>query len=92
MRFEWDRQKATSNRQKHGVPFAEAVTVFADPLARIHDDPEHSVGEHREVIVGHSARGRLLLVFFTERRDAVRIFSARPATRHERDDYEEGIH
>jgi len=29
--FEWDSDKATSNLAKHGVSFAEAATVFADP-------------------------------------------------------------
>jgi len=37
--FEWDARKATANRNKHGVTFAEAETVFRDPLAAIHDDP-----------------------------------------------------
>ena len=64
------------------------MTVFSDPLARIHDDPDHSESEHREIIVGNSARGRLLVVSFTERADAIRIISARRATRHEREDYE----
>ena len=91
MKFEWDARKATSNLQKHGVAFADAVTVFADPFARIHDDPDHSAQENREIIVGRSARGDLLLVFFTERGEAVRLFSARRPTKLERHDYEEGI-
>ena len=32
--FEWDDEKATENLTKHGVSFSEALTVFADPLAR----------------------------------------------------------
>ncbi len=40
-RFTWDAAKAESNRRKHGVSFEEALTVFGDPLARIHDDPYH---------------------------------------------------
>ena len=87
--FEWDRRKARINSAKHGVSFEEAVTVFADPLARILDDPAHSAGEAREIIVGHPRRQRLLVVSFTERRDAVRIIGARRATRNERDDYQE---
>jgi uncharacterized protein len=86
--FVRDPKKATANGVKHGVTFREAVTVFVDPLARIMDDPAHSIDERREVIVGHSLQGRLLVVFFTERRAAVRIISARQATRHERKDYE----
>lgn len=89
MTFEWDPRKATANHAKHGVPFEEALTVFAGPLARIFDDPEHSKREKREIIVGDSIRRRLLVVCFVERRDCIRIFSARKATRRERQDYEE---
>jgi len=88
-RFTWDPTKAASNPRKHGVSFEEALTVFGDPLARIHDDPFHSDREGREIIVGHSTRGRLLLVHFTERPGVIRLISARRATRHERQDYEE---
>jgi uncharacterized protein len=87
--FEWDDAKAESNLAKHGVSFDEALTVFDDPLAAIFDDEHHSVGERREIIIGHSDRGRLVLVCFVERPDRVRIISARPATRRERTGYEE---
>jgi uncharacterized DUF497 family protein len=87
--FEWDEDKNASNEQKHDVTFEEATTVFADPLAAIFDDEIHSVDEHREIIVGHSVKERLLLVCFTERGDVIRIISARPATKRERRDYEE---
>lgn len=87
--FEWDPRKAAANRAKHGVSFEEAMTVFAAPLARIFDDPGHSRREKREIIVGDSLKGRLLVVCFVERRDRIRIFSARKATKRERRDYEE---
>jgi len=87
--FEWDAGKARANLRKHRVSFAEAVTVFADPLASIHDDPDHSTPEDpRELIVGHSTSGRFLIVSFTERANSVRIISARRGTRRERQDYE----
>jgi uncharacterized DUF497 family protein len=86
--FVWDPKKATANERKHRVGFQEAVTVFIDSLARIHDDPAHSLTERREIIVGHSLQDRLLVVCFTERGTTVRIVSARRATRHERKDYE----
>jgi hypothetical protein len=91
VRFEWDEEKAGANRRKHGVSFEEARTVFDDPLAAIFDDEWHSGGEQREIIIGRSRESRLLLVCFTEEPRAVRIFSARPATRQEQKDYEEGI-
>jgi uncharacterized protein len=92
LEFEWDEDKATSNRQKHRVSFAEAATVFADPLAVIFDDEAHSAEEQREIIIGHSAENHLLLVSFTERAGAIRIISARRATKRERRDYEENPH
>jgi uncharacterized DUF497 family protein len=65
--FEWDPRKAGSNLKKHGVSFAEALTVFSDPAARIFDDLDHSVDERREIIIGYSRRPRLLIVGFAER-------------------------
>jgi uncharacterized protein len=90
LEFEWDAAKAQTNVKKHGVAFTEALTVFADPLARVFDDPDHSAAERRELIVGHSAARRLLIVSFADREGKIRIISARPATKHERRDYEEG--
>ena len=90
LKFEWDPKKESFNHSKHGVSFEEAFTVFGDPLARIHDDPYHSERERREIIVGHSTRGRLLLVSFTERHRVIRLISVRGASRHEREDYEKG--
>ena len=92
VRVEWDETKERSNRRKHGVGFAEARTVFDNPLARIFDDEPHSADERREIIIGHSGSDRLLLVCFAERSGAVRIFSARLATRQEQKDYEESLH
>ncbi|MGH9644390.1 MAG: BrnT family toxin [Terriglobales bacterium] len=89
MNFEWDKRKSAANIKEHGVAFEEALSVFADPFARIFDDPDHSADERREIVIGHSNQRQLLLVFFTERRDKVRIISARKPTRTERGDYEE---
>lgn len=90
--FEWDAGKELTNRRKHRVSFAEARTVFDDSLAKIFFDSGHSQGEVREIIVGHSVTGRLLLVSFTERSvDQIRIISARVATRAEKKDHEEAV-
>ena len=92
LRFKWDGRKAAANRRKHRVGFAEASTVFDDALARIFDDVEHSTDEVREIIIGNSILERLLVVSFTEvALDAIRIISARLATRKEREDYEENL-
>jgi hypothetical protein len=73
------------------VSFGEALTVFADPLARIFDDEDHAVEEQREIIIGHSAKLRPLVVCFLAQEDTVRIFSARRVTKRERGDYEENV-
>jgi uncharacterized protein len=91
LKFEWDRKKAAVNRSKHRVAFEEALTVFSDPLARVFDDEGHSIEEQREIIIGHSCQGQLLIVCFAEQRDSVGIFSARAATKRERKDYEENV-
>lgn len=87
--FEWDARKAAANRRKHGVSFDEAATVFADPHAGIKPDPDHSDQEDRELILGMSASGRVLVVSFVERGLAIRIISSRLGTRKERHAYEE---
>lgn len=71
--FEWDPFKAEINKQKHGISFEEAMTVFDDPLAVIFDDEAHSTYETREILIGHSLQNNLLLVSFTERDGNIRI-------------------
>lgn len=88
--FEWDPSKAESNLRKHGVSFFEAASAFGDPLSLTIENPEHSVDEERFLLLGISYRGRLLVVAHTVREEAIRIISARKATRSERRDYEEG--
>ena len=89
--FSWDRRKASGNRLKHHVTFEEAITAFGDPLSVTVADPDHSVSENRFLLVGLSEGGRLLVVAHTERRNYIRIISARPATHLERTAYEEAI-
>jgi uncharacterized DUF497 family protein len=86
---EWDEEKAAANLEKHGVSFKEAASVFADPLYIGFYDPDHSAEEHRYLIIGTSAAGRLLIVSYTERNDVVRLISAREVTTTERKAYEE---
>ena len=90
LEFEWDPKKAKENLLNHdGVSFEEGMSVFADPLAKIFNDEEHSYDEQREIILGHSTKQRLVLVSFTAEGARVRIISAREATATERRDYEE---
>ena len=87
--FEWDDPKAVSNLRKHGVSFDEAVTVFGDIMAITFSDTDHSESEDRSRTYGLSNKGRLLVVVHTERRNNVRIISARKATRYEKAIYKD---
>jgi len=60
--FSWDERKDYENRRKHGVSFDEAATVFADENARLTHDPDHSQDEERFLLLGFSAKLRLLVV------------------------------
>ena len=91
LQFEWDEQKAASNRTKHRVSFSEATTVFDDLWFITFLDEEHSVDEDRYITIGQSKRNRLLLVAHTDRQGQVRIISARKATNNEREFYETGL-
>ena len=89
MEFEWDPDKRQANVRKHGVDFAEAMTVFGDRLEKTIRDPDHSTGEERFMSLGESETGRLLVVSCTERSgDRIRIIGARPAIPRERRDRE----
>jgi len=91
LKFEWNPNKAKKNIEKHGVSFDEAATVFSDPLSITYDDPDHSLGENRHIIIGMSHRDKLLFVSHLEKDDIVRIISARQLTRKERKQYEQHI-
>lgn len=89
LQFEWDPSKAAANLRKHGVDFAEATTVFGDPLSLTITDPTHSGEEPRLAILGLSHQRRLLVVVHTLKEERIRLISARPATRKEQRDYAE---
>lgn len=90
MIFKWDPRKAALNPKKHGVDFHEAATVLNDLLSTTFPDPDHSRMESRYLTIGISDRQRLLVVAHTEEGKAVRIITARRATRRERRFYEAG--
>ena len=90
--FSWDARKAIKNRKKHGVPFEEAATIFADPNGLDWEDLEHAEMEPRWKRLALSAEGRVLLVAYAVRRsrngvETIRIISARQASRKERKAY-----
>jgi len=71
---------------KHGIDFADAVTVFSDELSLTAE--ELSADEPRFVTMGSSANGQVLVVVYTWRGNRIRVISARAATPHERRTYE----
>ena len=89
MRFAWDEAKAAENWHKHGVSFEEASTVFADENGRLKHDPDHSQEEDRFLLLGFSAKLRLLIVChaYRENDEVIRIISACKATPNERKQY-----
>ena len=94
--FEWNPDKARSNIRKHGVTFEEATKVFNDPMAlTIFDEGESSNDEYRWVTLGQIKGQHYLVVVHTDHspnKDTVtiRLISARPATKNEVRQYEQG--
>jgi uncharacterized DUF497 family protein len=88
LEFEWDSAKAEANIAKHGVSFEEAASAFGDfRSVTIRDD---HLSEARFVLLGRATSGRLLVVVHADREDAIRIISARKATKHETKSYGHG--
>ncbi|NCO65636.1 MAG: hypothetical protein COW32_09035 [Candidatus Aquicultor secundus] len=87
--FEWDEKKSVTNQKKHHISFEEAQTVFVDENALLIHDPDHSDEEDRFVLLGLSAKLRILIVCHCYRKssDVIRIISARKATRREQENY-----
>jgi len=88
MRYQWNRNKALTNLNKHGIDFADAVSVFSDELAISMFDPRFA--EERFIIIGMDVFSRILVIVYTLRDDEIRLISARKATRNERRQYQEG--
>jgi len=88
IKFEWDSNKAASNRKKHGISFEEAQSVFYDDFAVQFFD-EGSVSEDRFLMLGMSNEARILIICYCERDsgNVIRIISARKATKSERQFY-----
>ena len=89
LKFEWDENKNSSNINKHGVTFEEAISVFFDENALLIYDPDHSNQEDRFIILGYSARANLLVVChcYRQNEEIIRIISARKATKNEQMTY-----
>jgi uncharacterized DUF497 family protein len=86
LEFDWDDAKAIANYRKHGVTFEQAAHAFRDPFAVEWIDERVAYGEERVVLLGMSG-SQILSVVYTERRERLRIISARRATKYEKDEY-----
>lgn len=88
MQFEWDDEKEKINIAKHGIDFATAALVFNDDNRLEVYDVEHSEYEDRYITIGIiDGVAYLVMVVYTERREAIRLISARKATNAERSRY-----
>jgi len=76
--------------EEHGIDFADAAGVFEDVRAITIEDND-AEGEQRFVTLGMDFLGRLLVVVYTYRGDAIRIISAWKASRREAKEYAKGI-
>lgn len=89
MKFEWDENKNQANIRKHGIDFAQAIYIFADPFALNLPDDEHSDDEERWILLGKNIQLAVLLIVHTYRDgDCIRIISARKSTKNEQRIYE----
>jgi uncharacterized DUF497 family protein len=91
LQFEWDDNKAIMNKHKHGITFEEATTAFGDGLSITISDPLYSESEERFILIGLSKKHSILVVVHIERKETIRIISARKATKKEQKFYEECI-
>jgi uncharacterized DUF497 family protein len=83
LEFEWDEEKERINIAKHGIDFETASHVFLDPnRLEYYDEAHSSRGEARNITIGYVEE--VLTVVYTERKNALRIISARAATKKER--------
>lgn len=88
LEFEWDTGNIDKNWIKHKVDYKEAEQAFFDKLALRSTDELHSQAETRWFLLGKTHNQKLLAIFFTKRGDKIRIISARPASRKEKQKYE----
>ena len=88
MWFEWDDEKDRKNIAKHGIGFKTAILVFQDQNRLEKYDAAHSLDEDRYVTIGEvGGTFMVVTVVYTERTEAIRIISARRATRAEKEAY-----
>lgn len=92
LNFEWDENKNEINKKKHGLSFETAREVFYDDAAILFDDPDHSIGEERFLIIGMLKSSKICIVShcYRDSDNVIRLISAREATKNEKKIYQEG--
>ena len=90
MAFEWDVAKNQTNIRKHGVSFETAQRIFEGPVLTWFDDRK-DYGEDRYISIGKVESAAVVVIAHTYRDDRIRLISARPASRKERQAYHEQI-
>ena len=90
MEFEWDEAKNQANIRKHGVSFKMATRIFDRPVLTWLDRRKN-YGENRYTSIGEAGYEALIVVVHTRRDGRIRLISARPASRKERQRYREQI-
>ena len=91
LKFEWDEEKNQINKRKHKISYETAAYEFEDENYIEMYDFEHIIEEDRYIAIG--CVGDVLFVVFTERKDNIRLISARLATESERRlYYDQNIH
>lgn len=88
MDYLWDPKKASINKKKHGIDFTDAVGVFEDEWS-LTIKQEIIRDEQRFATVGVDFLGRKIVVVYTYRDNVIRLISARPTTKAERNVYEQ---
>ena len=89
MPFEWDDAKNRANVEKHGLSFETARRLFDGPVFT-RPDRRRDYGEERDISIGQ-VEAAMIVVAHTGRGGGVRLISARPASRRERQAYHEQI-
>lgn len=86
--FEWDKGNTDKNLIKHDVTNKEVEEIFDSERIFIFVDERHSQSEKRYMIWGVTKYGRKLSIFFTLRKNRIRVILARDMHKKERREYE----
>ncbi len=87
LEFEWDKGNIGKN-SKHKVEDKEAEEPFFDENKITYKDVLHSRKEERFILLGQTKKQRLLYIVFTQRKNRIRIISARDINKKEVSLYE----